>query len=385
MALERGAANAFRVLLLCVFIAMIGLGIISPIIPNYASSMGATGLMIGLIYSSFSLSRAVLQAPMGRLSDSVSKKKIIIVGLTAYTVTSILYTRASSPEMLIYVRLFHGVGSAMVMPVAMAYAMELTPKGKEGRYMGYLNTAIFAGYGAGPMLGGFLYENYSANMAFNAMSVMVFLSLVVTAALVPDEMRLGLHRGRVEISLRSILANKKLSGTFVYRMVNALGRGTIMGFLPLFAVQVLGISGTLVGLILSFGIFANALLQTPMGALADRYNKNLLLIAGGLVSSLGYFYMIHAGNSVELFLSRLVISAGGALSIPALTAIVAEEGKMLGSGSTVGIYNTAMSLGQIVGPVFTGFLLDRYGMGAVFNFTGLIGFVSVAAFYLLSR
>lgn len=385
MALERGAANAFRVLLLCVFIAMIGLGIISPIIPNYASSMGATGLMIGLIYSSFSLSRAVLQAPMGRLSDSVSKKKIIIVGLTAYTVTSILYTRASSPEMLIYVRLFHGVGSAMVMPVAMAYAMELTPKGKEGRYMGYLNTAIFAGYGAGPMLGGFLYENYSATLAFNAMSVMVFLSLVVTAALVPDEMRLGLHRGRREISLRSILANKKLSGTFVYRMVNALGRGTIMGFLPLFAVQVLGISGTMVGLILSVGIFANALLQTPMGALADRYNKNLLLIAGGLVSSLGYFYMIHAGNSVELFLSRLVISAGGALSIPALTAIVAEEGKMLGSGSTVGIYNTAMSLGQIVGPVFTGFLLDRYGMGAVFNFTGLIGFVSVAAFYLLSR
>jgi MFS family permease len=82
--------------------------------------------MIGLIYSSFSLSRAILQAPIGRLSDSYSKKKIIIVGLAGYTVTSVLYTFVTSPETLILVRMLHGVGSAMVMPVAMAYAIELT-------------------------------------------------------------------------------------------------------------------------------------------------------------------------------------------------------------------------------------------------------------------
>jgi MFS family permease len=68
-----------------------------------------------------------------------------------------------------------------------------------------------------------------------------------------------------------------------------------------------------------------------------------------------------------------------------VTAIIAEEGKELGAGSTVGVFNTAMSIGQIVGPVFTGFLLDNYGMGAVFNFAGAIGIVSVAAFYLMSR
>jgi len=382
---ERSTTNAFRVLNLCVFMAMVGLGIISPIIPNYASDLGATGVMIGLIYSSFSLSRAILQTPVGRLSDSHSKKKIMVVGLSAYTLTSILYTYVNSPETLVAVRLVHGVGSAMVMPVAMAYAMELTPEGREGRYMGYLNTALFGGYGAGPLLGGFIYENYSTALVFNAMSALVSISLVLTILLVPEEKSLRVRDGRPRVPLTKILANKRLSGTFVYRMVNALGRGTIMGFLPLFAVQVLGISGMFVGLILSVGIFANALLQTPMGVIADRYDKNVLLIVGGLTSSLGYFYMIRTGNPAELFLSRLIVSAGGALSIPALTAIVAEEGKELGAGSTVGIYNTAMSLGQIVGPVFTGLLLDKYGMGAVFNFTGLIGITSVAAFYILSR
>ena len=365
--------------------AMVGLGIISPIIPNYASDMGATGVTIGLIYSSFSLSRAVLQTPVGRFADSYSKKRIIIIGLAGYTVTSILYTVVTSPESLIAVRFVHGVGSAMVMPVAMAYAILLTPKGQEGKYMGYMNTALFAGYAAGPLLGGYIYEKYSVNTVFNAMSVLVFSSLILTALFVPEERSLGLRKERPQVSFRKILTNRKLAGVFVYRAVNALGRGTIMGFLPLFAVQTLGISGSVIGFILSMGIFANAVLQTPMGILADRYNRNLLLIFGGLISSIGYFFLIGSRGSIDLFAIRLIISAGGALSLPSITAIIAEEGKELGAGSTVGVFNTAMSVGQIVGPVFTGFLLDIYGMGAVFNFAGAIGVISVGAFYLISR
>jgi DHA1 family multidrug resistance protein-like MFS transporter len=94
--LSEQSINAFRVLLLCVFMAMVGLGIISPIIPNYASDLGASGIYIGLIYSSFSLSRAILQTPVGRLSDTVSKKKIIITGLVVYTLVSIAYTYVTS-------------------------------------------------------------------------------------------------------------------------------------------------------------------------------------------------------------------------------------------------------------------------------------------------
>ena len=151
--------NAFRVLMLSVFMAMVGLGIISPIMPNYASDLGASGIYIGLIYSSFSFSRVILQTPVGRLADTFSKKKIIVAGLIMYTIISVVYTYVTSPEMLIVVRVFHGVGSSMMMPVAMAYAMNLTPKGEEGKYMGYMNTALFSGFGAGPFIGGYIYEN----------------------------------------------------------------------------------------------------------------------------------------------------------------------------------------------------------------------------------
>jgi MFS family permease len=383
MAYFKISVNPFWILTLSVFMAMIGLGIISPIIPNFASELGATGLTIGLIYSGFSISRTILQTPMGRLSDKTGKKKIINLGLIAYAITSVLYTYARTPEMLIAIRMFHGVGSAMVMPVAMAYAMDLTPEGKEGRYMGYLNTAIFLGYGTGPLLGGLLYERYSTSTAFYGMSALIIISLILTVILVPDDQSIKSNSPKPRVSLRKILTNRKLTGSFVYRMINALGRGTIMVFLPLYAIQLLGISGTLVGLILSIGVFTTGLFQTPMGTLADRYNKTILLVTGGLISSAGYFYMTQTTTTLQLFIARIIISMGGALSIPALTAIVAEEGKKLGTGSTMGVYATSMSLGQIIGPTLTGILFDRYGMDAVFNFTGIIGIISVASFYLL--
>ncbi len=377
--------NAFRVLLLSVFMAMVGLGIISPIMPNYASDLGASGIYIGLIYSSFSFSRAVLQTPIGRLSDMFSKKKIIVAGLVVYALISVVYTYVTSPEMLIVVRVFHGVGSSMMMPVAMAYAMNLTPKGEEGKYMGYLNTALFSGFGAGPFIGGYIYENYSTRTVFNVMSVLVTISLVLTIILVPDEESLGTKKRQKPAPIRQILSNKTLSSILIYRAVNALGRGTIMSFLPLFAVQVLGLSSTNIGIILSIGIFLNAFLQTPMGMLADRYNRKNLLIGGGLLSAVGYFFLVRTGTIYEIFAARMVVSLGSALSLPAVTAIIAREGKELGSGSTVGVFNTAMSLGQIVGPVFSGYLLDAYGMGSVFYFSGFISIVSVIAFWGISR
>jgi len=377
--------NAFRVLLLSVFMAMVGLGIISPILPNYASDLGATGIYIGLIYSSFSLSRAILQTPVGRLADTYSKKKIIVAGLVLYAAVSVIYTYVTSPETLILVRILHGIGSSMMMPVAMAYGINLTPKGEEGKYMGYMNTALFSGFGAGPFIGGYIYENYSTRMVFNTMSVLIVISLILTIIFVPDEESLGIGKKRAPAPIRDILANRTLSSILVYRGVNALGRGTIMSFLPLFTVQILGLSSTYIGVILSVGIFLNAFLQTPMGILADRLNRKQLLIAGGLIASVGYIYMVQTSTITEIFIARIIVSIGGALSLPAVTAIIAEEGREFGTGSTVGVFNTAMSIGQIVGPVLSGVLLDFYGMGSVFYFSGLISFSSVLAFWLLSR
>ncbi len=376
---------AFWVLLLCVFIAMTGLGIVSPIIPNYAVELGATGLWLGLIYSGFSITRAILQTPVGRLADRRSKKWIICLGLSFYGLVSLLYPHASSPLQLVLIRLIHGVGSAMVIPVAMAYAVELTPSGREGRYMGMMNTAMFAGFGAGPLLGGYIFELLSLHMVFYSMTALIALSLLLTVLLLPSSEGSSHSRIRESVPLRRILSNRRLLGALIYRVINAMGRGSIMGFLAVFAVQSLGISYSLVGVILALGIFANSFLQTPFGVLADRYNRVMLVIIGTTLSSIGYFCLAGAGGALDLTAARLVISLGGALSLPAMTAIVAEEGREMGTGSTMGVLNTGMSLGQIAGSLISGVIMDLYGIRAAFIMGGLLGIATIPIFYILAH
>jgi DHA1 family multidrug resistance protein-like MFS transporter len=82
--------RALQALLVCVFTAMLGLGIISPILPLYASDLGATLVQVGLLSSAWSMSRLIFTGPIGRFSDRSSKKKIIAAGLLVYSVISIL-------------------------------------------------------------------------------------------------------------------------------------------------------------------------------------------------------------------------------------------------------------------------------------------------------
>ncbi|MCD6528872.1 MFS transporter [Candidatus Bathyarchaeota archaeon] len=379
------AKRALRILLVCVFIAMIGLGIVSPIMPIYASDLGATGVWIGLIYSSFSLSRALLMTPIGRVSDVRSKKKIMCLGLGAYALASILYVFAWNPLFLTAVRFIHGVGSAMVIPVASAYVVELTPKGEEGRYMGMMNMAMFTGFGVGPLIGGYL-TNLSYAVTFYAMTALISVSLLLTLLFVPEESSLNIEKKNKRVpSLRVVMLHKRLKAIFIYRLIDAFGRGSIMAFLSLFANQTLGIPLPTVGLLLSIGILANSLLQTPMGIIADRHNRVMLVVAGGLIGSAGYLYLYLSSNLVNLITSRLIVALGAAMSLPALSAIAAEEGKKIGPGSTMGLFNTAMSTGQIMGPIISGVLLDLYDIYTIFEFTALVCIVGVILFYLITR
>ncbi len=72
-----------------VFSAMLGMGIIAPLMPLYAESMGASGLSLGIMYAGFALSRAIFMPFIGRLSDSRGRKRFMVIGLLAYITVSL--------------------------------------------------------------------------------------------------------------------------------------------------------------------------------------------------------------------------------------------------------------------------------------------------------
>ena len=113
-----------------VFIALLGVGIIIPVLPLLATKLGATGFTLGLITAAFSISRGLLQPVVGNLSDRWGRKGFLVTGLFIYGLVGLLIPHAHSVLDLVFIRFFQGVGSAMIVPVAMAYASVLAPPGQ---------------------------------------------------------------------------------------------------------------------------------------------------------------------------------------------------------------------------------------------------------------
>ena len=383
--------RGIQALLLSVFTAMLGLGIIGPIMPIYAQDLGATMVQIGLLSSAWSISRLIFTAPVGRLSDTRSKKKIIATGLGIYAIVSVFYTLAWDFTSLVSIRLLHGIGSAMSMPIAMAYAAELAPEGREGRYMGTMTMAMFAGMGLGPLIGGSLTDMFSLSAPFYVMGGLTALSLALTLLFLPEQNPRGASgQEGPRPSFKEVLSNRLLLGIFVYRSVNALGRGSIMGFLSLYMMMSLpegglGLTATAAGLVLSTGQLITAILQRPGGELADRYDKARLIIIGALISVIGMAMFSFTDSFWTVLLARLVFSAGSAMSVPALSAIAAIEGRKLGVGTTMSVLQSAMSLGMVAGPLMSGVLADMFSLRPIFLVGAGIAFIGTILFVVIER
>jgi len=371
--------RVFNVLFISVFASMLGLGIVAPLMPVYAESLGATGVWLGIIFAGFSLSRGIVMPVIGRISDRKGRKKFILAGLFTYAIISLAYVRADSVYMLTAVRMIHGLASAMVIPVAMAYIGEISPEGREGSYMGSFSVSLFLGMGFGPFIGGFLKDAFGISSAFYAMAFLSAISFIVCLLFLPE---MNVPVKRTGLSFKAIIKNNVCKALMVFRGINSLSMASLMAFLPLFASDV-GLTSSQIGTILTTNVLLTAMLQKPFGMIADKYSKSAMIIAGSMIAAISLFLIPFAENFVELLAIISVMGIGGAMSMPAATAIVVSAGRKLGQGSVMGVFNMAMSAGMIAAPLISGVIMDTFGLKEVFYVAGCISLAGVFAFYLM--
>jgi len=369
----------FNVLFISAFAAMLGLGIIAPLMPIYAKSLGATGIWLGIIFSGFSFSRAIFMPIAGKLSDKTGRKVFITSGLLLYSLISLLYPMAGKAYHLTVIRFIHGFASAMVIPVAMAYIGEIAEKGREGRYMGTFNMALLLGMGAGPFLGGFLNDSFGIASVFYAMAGLTAIAFLVSLVFLPEVRFSEAARMANPVPLNQIVRNNVMRGLLLYNVISAMGRGGIMAFLPIFASGI-DINPARVGIIISFHVFLMALLQRPAGRLADRYSKLLLVLLGSSLAAIALLVTPIARNFWQLFVIALVMGLGGATGMPSVAAITVEVGKKLGMGVSMGLFNTATSVGMIAAPLISGVVMDAVGIKSVFVVAGVISLFGTLIF-----
>ena len=261
-------------------VAMIGLGIVWPLVPVYAVELGAGGIQVGLIIASFNLARTIFNPFSGRLSDRWGRKSFIVIGLLLYALVSVLYVKAGRVETLILVRLVHGLTSVLVAPIAMALVADIAPKQRLGLYLGTQNMAMMLGMGIGPTAGGIIRDIFGMQAAFYAMGGLALLTFMGVAIFLPGDRRQKRNQNRRRMPpLGTLLQNRIILGLFLLRFFLAAGQGSVYTFLPLFALQI-ELTSSQVGIILGVNIFLIAFLQRLCGGLADRINPMYMIVVG---------------------------------------------------------------------------------------------------------
>jgi MFS family permease len=368
-------------LLLAMFISLMGLGVIIPLLPVYAETLGASGLAIGLMVAAFSISRGVLQPFVGGLSDKHGRKRFLIAGLFIYSVIGLLFPIATGVGHLVVIRVIHGVGAAMITPIAMSYVGDLAPPREEGRYMGMFNIALFAGIGTGPVVGGVFRDSLGFDAAFYAMSIASALALALVFFMLPgDRHQLGrATRPPLLTTLGRMAGNVKVMGVLLSRMSTMIIVVPTFAFLPILMTRLMDASGTQIGAVIAARTLVNATLQVPVGPLVDRSNKIYTLVAGSLIIVAATFTIPFAENFIQLIGLFVIMGAGEALVWPTLGALAIEEGRTYGQGAMMGVFNMSMSAGVFVGSVSAGVLVDSYGVEYAFPAVATVLLVSTVA------
>ena len=360
-------------LLLSIFIALLGIGIIIPVMPIFAEELGATGFSLGMIIAAFSISRGVLQPIIGNLSDRWGRKGFLVTGLFIYGIVGLLIPLASSVSNLIVVRGIHGIGSAMIVPIGMAYVSYLSPPGQEGRYMGYLNIAIFCGIGCGPILGGLFSDLLGFRSVFWLMAGLSFSASLLVIFLMPSKQHQGAttHRSLLK-NVSLMVKDRKTMGILLARFSTMIIMVPTMAFLPLLMNERLSASGLQIGLIIACRTLVNAVLQVPAGRYADKYNKTVLLVIGCSCLSGAIVAIPSAETFAQMVFTYLFLGVGEAIIWPVLGAFASQEGKArYGHGTMMGVYSLAMSAGVFCGALVAGQSMDSLGIDWAYYTTGV--------------
>jgi len=128
-------------------------------VPSIGRDFNSSALLLSWVVTSYLLASAAFLVPFGRLADITGRKKIFLLGVLAFSASSLLCGLSWSIEALIFFRILQGVGSAMIFGTGMAILTSVYPPQERGRVLGLNVAVVYVGLSLGPVLGGWMNHN----------------------------------------------------------------------------------------------------------------------------------------------------------------------------------------------------------------------------------
>jgi MFS family permease len=359
-------------------VVMMGSSIVAPSLTLYAQQMfSADGFLVGVVIAGFAIGRLVFDIPAGVLSDRLGLNRAMILGLAVLVGSSLLAGLAPSYWVLVFARVFEGVGSSIYVSAAIAFVLLSSDGARRRTSIGSYQSMLMLGPIMGPVVGAPIAAFFGYNMPYFAFALMVAAGLAIVAVLnhrgrlyvagPVSEQKDTLHRADMTVYL-----NAAAIATFGFAFLRS---GIYTTGLPLFAYGGLSLSVFDVGVMLTVASAANLASSLFSGRITEMYGMQKPLFTA-ILASAALVAVIPLATSMALLLvimTLMGVSSGFFGQSLAWAAEQIEEKvkrKQGGNGAALGIqshvtrgigFNRMVGdLGLVLGPLFVGYVISAF-------------------------
>lgn len=381
------------ILFLIVFIDLVGFGVVIPLLPFYGVHFGASPTAVTWMMACYSLAQFFFSPLLGRLSDYVGRRPVLLVSLVASIASYLWLGFANALWMLFAARLLSGAGAGNIA-AAQAYITDVTPPEGRAKAMGMIGAAFGLGFTVGPALGGLVAGSNPgatdlSRPAFVAAGLSTLALAIALARLKesrPPQARDGGPRpSRLRVA-RDLLGRPTLRRLILLFSIATSAFAAMETTYALWTNSAFGWGPAQVGLVFLYvGLVLVVVQGVLIGRLSRRFGEARLVVAGAALIALGLVALPLAVTLPRLMLVNTLLPLGMGLLNPSMTSLISKEAGADERGGVLGVAQSAASLARIIGPAVAGPLFTAFGRDAPYYASAAVMALAVAMALRLPR
>lgn len=364
--MTREVKKIIAVVIFCEFLICLGMSLIFPVMPFIKNEYHFSAFDMGVMSSLFAFVQFVASPVVGRVSDKMGRKPMLVWGLLIFSLAEFVFALANQLWLFDISRAVDGLSAAMFVPTSMALAADLTSVKDRAKVIGWLSAAFSGGLILGPGLGGIL-ANINYKFPFWVAGILGIISTLVAMFLLPSDSdeRFKSTTDNPEGNLLSggwVQIKKLLSPVMVtlFLMIFIMSFG-LAGFESIYSLYVNEVHNfdlQSIALVLTLNGIISLILQVFFfDRMVQWWGEIRVIRYCFFASAIGTVFVIYDHSHWQLIVATLVVFEAFDMLRPAITTLLTKMSKD-NQGLLNGVNMSLTSVGNIVGPLISGALLD---------------------------
>lgn len=364
--MSKEVKRIIAVVIFCEFLICLGMSLIFPVMPFIKNEYHFSAFDMGVMSSLFAFVQFITSPIVGRISDKTGRKPMLVWGLLIFSIAEFVFALSQRLWLFDLSRAVDGLSAAMFVPTSMALAADLTSVKDRAKVIGWLSAAFSGGLILGPGLGGIL-ANISYKFPFWVAGILGIISTVVAVILLPkdsDERFKSSTKNPEDALLEGGWAQVKslltpvMTTLFLMIFIMAFGLAGFESIYSLYVNEVHHFDLQSIALVLTLNGIISLILQVFLfDRMVQWWGEVRVIRYCFFASAIGTAFVIYDHSHWQLIVATLVVFEAFDMLRPAITTLLTKMSKN-NQGLLNGVNMSLTSVGNIIGPLISGALLD---------------------------